>query len=106
MTRHSVATSGEGDYSVFGLRVQSELELPELFPAIGSEPADVTVEFGKVEEAIGGEGGLSKVDGGLVLAVPDVGRYKISRGRRITIDPAPNVPERNLRLFLLGSAFG
>jgi hypothetical protein len=42
----------------------------------------------------------------LVLVVPDVGRFRIAGGKAIVVEPASGVPERNLRLFLLGSAFG
>jgi hypothetical protein len=38
--------------------------------------------------------------------VAKVGRYLIREGRQIVIDPAPGASERNLRLFLLGSAIG
>ena len=37
---------------------------------------------------------------------PKVGRYRIEAGNRITVESEPGVPERNVRLFLLGSAFG
>jgi hypothetical protein len=42
----------------------------------------------------------------LVLVVPEVGRYAIRGGTSITIDPEDETPEKNVRLFLLGSAFG
>jgi hypothetical protein len=38
--------------------------------------------------------------------VPDVARFRIEAGREIIIDPAPGASERNLRVFLLGSAMG
>jgi hypothetical protein len=42
----------------------------------------------------------------LLLTIAKVGRYRIAGGREIIVDPYPGVPDRNLRLFLLGSAFG
>jgi hypothetical protein len=94
------------DHSVFGLRVRSSIPLPELFLAEGPGTADVTISLGPIAEARDAEPGLTPVDGGLLLFVPNVGRYRIELGRRITVEPEPGVPERNLRLFLLGSAFG
>jgi hypothetical protein len=50
--------------------------------------------------------GLNHVNGALVLVIPEVGRYRIEEGNRIIVEAEPEVPERNVRLFLLGSAFG
>lgn len=95
------------DYSVFGLRVCSSLELPELFPVAGAAAPDITIDLGSVPEVAQGEGdGLNDVNGALVLAIPQVARYRIEAGNRIIVDAEPGVPERNVRLFLLGSAFG
>jgi len=95
------------DYSVFGLQVRSCIELPELFSAPEKAVPDVAIELGSVPNVAGAhDDDLHEVDGALVLAIPEVGRYRIEKGTRITVDPEPGVPERNLRLFLLGSAFG
>jgi hypothetical protein len=40
------------------------------------------------------------------LAIPEAGTYRISRGREIIITPAPDAGAQELRLFLLGSAWG
>ena len=103
----SAETVSAFDYSVFGLHVRSRLELPELFPASAAAAPDVTIELGSVPMVRHGENdGLNDVDGALVLVIPEVARYRIEAGNRITVDSEPGVPERNLRLFLLGSAFG
>lgn len=94
------------DYWVFGLHIRSCFELPELVPAIGDSDPDVIIEEGGVAAPTGGKDGLFAVDNSLVLVVPDVARYRIDEGRRITVEAAENVAERNVRLFLLGSAFG
>lgn len=95
------------DYAVFGLRIRSNLELPELFPASGAGVPDVTIELGSVPAVTQGEDdGLNHVNGALVLVIPAIARYKIEAGNRITVESDPGVPERNVRLFLLGSAFG
>ena len=91
------------DYSVFGLHVRSELQLPELLEAKASDAPQVTVRTGPVAA---GPPGLNPVDGGLLLAVPEVGRYLISDGSEIVVEAEPGVPAANVRLFLLGSAMG
>ena len=94
---------GEFDYSVFGLRVRSTVPLPELFPGADDAAPDVTIST--IGEANGARSELNN-EGALFLNVENVGRYKILSGNRIIIDANPGVPERNIRLFLLGSAFG
>jgi hypothetical protein len=93
-------------YSVFGLRVRSALVLPELIPAAGTDLPDVTISRGPVPEASDAESGLSVVDGALVLVIAGIAKYRIESGERITVEPEPGVPDRNVRLYLLGSAFG
>lgn len=93
------------DYSLFGLRVRSELALPELFPASGDGSADVVIRVGDAG-ARNGQPGLHVADGALVFVARDAGGYRISNGSEIVVEPNPGVPERNVRLFLLGSAFG
>ena len=87
-------------YSVFGLTLQSELELPELFPAGPTDLPDILIRYGKVE------GAQSITPEGIRLSVPEVGSYLARDGREILIDPLPGTSARNVRLFLLGSALG
>jgi hypothetical protein len=92
------------DYRVFGLNIRSDFELPELFPADCAEEPDIRIRRGPVT---GSEAPGLQADGDvLVLTIHDVARYRIDGGREIVMDPEAGVPERNLRLFLLGSAFG
>src|SRR4051794_2910384 len=104
MTSAGARSGNYRDYSVFGLRVRSNVELPELFPATGVAAPDVTIELGSIPMVTRGEGdGLNQVEGALVLVIPEVARYKIEGGDRITVESGPGVPQRNVRLFLLGS---
>lgn len=93
-----------GTYDLFGLLVQSELPLAELFEGTG-EP-DVVIRYGAVAATGGEVPGLTARADGALLSIPEVGRYLIRDGREILVDPLPGVSDRNLRLFLLGSAFG
>jgi hypothetical protein len=99
--------SGTHRYALFGLVIESALSLPELRQVESPGPPDVTVDFGPVAESksLPRAAGLSRGAPGGVLEVPEVGRYGIAPGA-ITIDRAPSATERNLRLFLLGSAIG
>jgi hypothetical protein len=91
-------------YDVFGLCVESELALPELAPApIGSQ-ADVGIRRGRIAQRVGEVAGLAAYPDGLLLCIPDVGRYWMAGGREIIVDPAAGASERDVRLFLLGSA--
>jgi hypothetical protein len=96
---------GAQTYRLFGLDLRSEIGLAGLAPAVEAEAADVDVVFGKVPP---GEypPGYSATAEGTLLAVAKVGRYLIRDGREIVIEPAEGASERNLRLFLLGSAIG
>lgn len=87
-------------YGVFGLRLRSEIPLPELFPAPALGAADVVIRFGRVE------GEYEITPEAIRLVIPKVGSYLITGGREIVIDPVPDCSERNIRLFLLGSALG
>jgi hypothetical protein len=90
-------------YALFGLELASELPLPG-FPEADGRGETVEARFAPV--APPREGQVAAVDGALLLDVPDVARFRIAHGREILIDPAPGASERNLRVFLLGSAMG
>lgn len=93
-------------YSVFGLRVRSEIELPELHRADGQSAPDLVVRKGEIADQADDRPGIQEQDGALVLTIPDVARYRMADGVEIVIDAVPGTPERNIRLYLLGSALG
>jgi hypothetical protein len=78
---------------LFGLTIASELALPGLVPAPDGAPIDVIIRRGPTE----GEPNLIVTEGG---------SFAVRGGREIIVDAPPGVPERNVRLFLLGSAMG
>jgi len=106
----------EGDYtySCFGLRIRSKIALPEI--STSPAPFDdrdrpvVEIRFGAVPETLpdarrSGHG--LQVDGGdVLLRVKDTARFLVREGREIVVDATPGGSPRNVRLFLLGSAFG
>jgi len=93
-------------YKLFGLCVEAELSLPELVPADDNQPADVAIRLGALPDGLTADSGASMADAAMVLNIPDVARYLISDGRDILVEALAGESERNIRLFLLGSAFG
>lgn len=101
----------ELEYSLYGLRIRSTLELAQLQRrGRTGGPADVEIRTGIVPERLAGvrfESPLYDIDTGvLLLRIPGVARYLVTDGRQITVQPAPEADVRSLELFLLGSAFG
>ena len=92
-------------YRLFGLQVLSAIELPELARHEPTGGADVTIRLAEVDEVAESDG-LKVAGDELLFAVDGIARYRIASGREIVVDPAPGAPVRNVRLFLLGSAFG
>lgn len=104
------------NYHLFGFPVTSEFELPELDTPTANHktagPAENTVEItnGPVPRTL--EDGhkvkdfleFSRTE--CVYSVKDVARYLISAGRRIVIEPAPNVSMIDVRFYLFGTIIG
>ena len=91
-------------YRLFGLNLRSEIDLAGLAPESEAGEADVEIGFGPVPVA--DHVGYRATEEGTLLSVTKVGRYLIRDGRQILIEPAAGASERNVRLFLLGSAIG
>jgi hypothetical protein len=91
-------------YRLFGLNLRSQIDLAGLAPKVESGTPDVEIAFEPLPAS--DHIGYRATEDGTLLAVAKVGRYLIRDGRQILIDPAPGASERNLRLFLLGSAIG
>ena len=93
-------------YALYGFTLRSELTLPAAAPAGEASGDVVEVRFGPVPGRPGGHLWTEEGGGALVFEAPQVARYRIAGGREILIDPAPGASDRNLRVFLLGSAMG
>ena len=95
-------------YQVFGLQIESELILPEL--VINNLEPEVRVRFGKIDDFIDRRS-LSGVcyrsdNQKFLLRVDGVAQYLVENGNLITIDRSEGGSDEEIRLFLLGSAFG
>ncbi|MCX7092224.1 MAG: hypothetical protein NTY50_02050 [Methylobacter sp.] len=100
-------------YTAYNLSIDSEIDLPELFPmhTSNAEPADVKIHFGSIAPeglADGQQLGpfLWATPESLWLQVPQVARFLISNGNAIRIAPEPCIDQDSIRVFLLGSVFG
>lgn len=94
-------------YSLHGLTLDSELELPQL-RAADPRQADVTIEFGQVDALPPDEASQfrnwSARPGEMVITALGSARFRVTGGNRITIDPLPTATPADLISFTLGSA--
>lgn len=98
-------------YQVYGLVVDSELPLPELMPSAAGA-GEVTIAWGKVPDRL--DDALIRADWceltrrEFLLNIDSVARYHVLDGRRITVElnAGSRPPAADVRLWLLGSAFG
>lgn len=93
-------------HSVFGLQIRSDLPLPELFAAGACANPDVIVRLGGVPGRTNIPQGAHPYEGGVLLVVDKVARFWIANGSEIAVEPAAGAPDRNVRLYLLGSVLG
>lgn len=97
-------------YNYAGLRVVSEIPLPEWAPFEQTAPLgdpDVVIsldEFPDQEEPVGVRRVVTPSE--CRLAVPGVGSIRVRNGSEITVSPARGVAPRRLRPWLIGSAWG
>lgn len=92
-------------YRLFGLHIDSELELPEIPTADDGGRPDVVIDRKDIAFADRAPG-LIPVDEGVLINIEDIGRYWVRGGDRIDVEPVDGCDPRNVRLFLLGSVFG
>ena len=93
-------------YQVFSLSVKSEIQLPELEPADTDSDPDVDIRWAETPHLDDERSGYNVAPGGTLLLVQGVARYWISDGSSIVVEPHRTASERNVRLYLLGSALG
>jgi hypothetical protein len=93
-------------YRLFGLSVLSEVPLPELVADPGPGADDVRITVGAIAEHSETSPGLYIHGDDALLVIAGAGRFLTRAGREMLVEPAEGVSPRNLRLYLLGSAFG
>lgn len=98
-------------YRLFGLRISSDIRLPELLPCRGDEAGDVEIRCGPVPadgSAVGPQVGpfSHAAENALWLRVPGVARYLVRDGREVMYQPDAGIDEDSVRVFMLGPCFG
>ena len=93
-------------YRLFGLRIASEIELPELFKAERGR-ADIAFKLGTVAPlSLDAADGVAQVNGGVTVEIAEVARFHIRGGSEIIVDADNCADPRSVRVFLLGTASG
>jgi hypothetical protein len=110
MNRDGTAMDEKYLYHVYGLTVTSNLLLPEL-PIIDKKvTADVEVVIESGHDNLGlvpaNDTEFEVLDGILVFTIQNVARYEVKDGCSICIFPFLEATFDQIRLFLLGTAFG
>jgi hypothetical protein len=108
-TTTSTTTTRRGSgytYELYGFLLRSEIELPG--PRPGPDYVeDVFVCLGDIPPHPEGKQVWTEWNGRVFnFAVPGLGRFRVSDGELIVVDPAPGASERHLAVYVLGSAMG
>lgn len=98
-------------YRLFGLRIASDIRLPELDRCAGDEDVDIEISHGHV--AIDGATVGPKIgpfshaaENALWLHVPGVARYMVRDGRKMVYQREGDIDEASVRVFMLGACIG
>ena len=98
-------------YKVFGLRVLSEIQLPEL-PRINEqeETMEVIIRtadlFQKWSEFTNTEQNFVVDKNVVMIRIPDTAIFSIQEGKQIIVSPMGNTCEDKIRLYILGICMG
>jgi hypothetical protein len=104
----SNSLSVASNFKAFGLNISSCIHCPELLRSAGTP--DVSVVYGDVPQDLPGSKNqgmrYQAIPGQFLLQVDGVARFLVRDGNEILIDRDPQASDDDVRLFLLGSAFG
>jgi hypothetical protein len=96
------------NYRAYDLFLSSELPIPELEVSEGTP--DVTIRVGNVPPQLRGHADIRRffqaAPNEFLLKLEKIAGYYVKNGREITIEPYMDINAPDIRLFLLGSAFG
>jgi hypothetical protein len=109
--RNMISTAKKMVYQAFGLKVASEIALPELLQISESkETADIEIEVSDLSDLwnqLEAKYGNYTVRGHrIIFQVPDVATFCIQEGKKIIISPAAVSDMDEIRLYVLGSCMG
>ncbi len=102
-------TARSHDYRAYGLLFRSDLELP-FVSAIATGRPDVRLRLGRVPDALPSPrtrfGLWEAAPDDFLLRVPDVGRYRVTGGTEIVVEPVNGVNCGAVVAYLVGSVLG
>ena len=98
------------DYTLSGIKLCSEISLPELIPALDTaRQADVSLTLGEtpkaLEKSVNSGVLYEAAPGQFLLQMPGIARYFVKNGNEIIVEPAANSLPEEVRLFLLGTVW-
>jgi len=97
-------------YTTFGLRIRSDIELPELGEPGREEKPDLTITFrpipGELPEALYRGKSFQISPSQVLIRIEQVAGYLVRNGREIIIDPSHTAEMDLVRVFLLGPVIG
>ena len=100
---------------MFGLTLQSEIELPSLHCVDGPGPGSTGTEICILAQGIPRASAVSSRQVGayakaapeqVSVTVPGLGQFLIRDGRRIDVEPEPDYDAQTMELYLLGNMLG
>lgn len=102
-------------YQIYGLKVSSDIVMEEALeiPEVEAEQVDVTVVVDALSEDVvkalegkeSNEYAMLIRQGGMFFRIPDVASYNV-RKDKIIVTPAEKADNKEIKTYLLGSAFG
>jgi len=96
--------AGPFEYSVYGLTIASEVELPSSHPASGRPDIAIRVETAPAPPATERSAAFHGGDLDVRLEYPHVATLAIRGGREISVAPRPETDAKAVRALLLGPA--
>ncbi|MEH6892575.1 aldolase [Bacillus sp. JJ864] len=107
-----LATGRNVIYKAFGLRIESEIPLPEL-PQMNepTQRTDIIIEIADLSEQwckynVKYEQRFVVEKNIVMFQVPQTATFSIQEGRKITFSPLPGAEKDKIRLYLLGTCMG
>lgn len=97
------------NYHGCGLNIRSQIECPELISGNSTFP-DIEIKWGKVPDSLpeihGSSAVFQAMPNHFLLKINNIANYLIADGNSITVEPSPQADPNDVRVFLLGPAFG
>ncbi len=101
-------TTAKYYYNANGLNFASEIEFPEMRPAVG--PTDITIRYGNVPDKLVNityQGVCAQIaPERFLLRIDGVAKYLMEEGKEVTIEPFERSNEDDIRVFFLAAVMG